>query len=93
MYLYCARQSRLEFSALETSSIAISFLRGSSRPVPDDGVAVEVAAEDGCGPVEVADGRPGMLLPLGLGTGVLAVVADGLPEALAGVVAGAVSAG
>ena len=35
MYLYCARQSRLEFSALETSSIAISFLPGLSSPMPE----------------------------------------------------------
>ena len=31
MYLYCARQSSEEFSALETSSLAISFMRGSVR--------------------------------------------------------------
>src|SRR5947207_13802263 len=31
MYLYCAFQFSEEFSALETSSIAISFLRGSVR--------------------------------------------------------------
>src|ERR1043165_9754786 len=39
MYLYCAFQSSDEFSALETSSIAISFLRGSVRSTcpPDDG--------------------------------------------------------
>src|SRR5882724_7818847 len=32
MYLNWARQSSEEFSALETSFIAISFLAGSSRP-------------------------------------------------------------
>src|SRR5690349_9132139 len=31
MYLYCAFQSRVEFSALDTSCIAMSFLRGSVR--------------------------------------------------------------
>jgi hypothetical protein len=32
MYLYCAFQSSEEFSALETSFMAISFFAGSSRP-------------------------------------------------------------
>ncbi|GAA2064924.1 hypothetical protein GCM10009839_90610 [Catenulispora yoronensis] len=35
MYWYCARQFSDEFSALETSSIAISFLCGSASPLPD----------------------------------------------------------
>jgi len=49
MYLYWARQSRAEFSALETSSIAISFFRGSVRstPPPDAGRVVVGGAEDG----------------------------------------------
>lgn len=33
MYLYCAFQSSEEFSALETSFMAISFFAGSSRPL------------------------------------------------------------
>src|SRR5256714_5091602 len=52
MYLYCAFQSSEEFSALDTSSIAISFLRGSARPVPG-GTRVGVEA-DGFGDTELA---------------------------------------
>src|SRR2546430_12667197 len=37
MYLYCAFQLSEEFSALETSSIAISFLRGSVRSTRGSG--------------------------------------------------------
>src|SRR5689334_23184097 len=40
-YLYCARQSSDEFSLLDTSCIAMSFLRGSNRSTLDivtDGV-------------------------------------------------------
>jgi hypothetical protein len=32
MYAYCASQSREEFSALDTSRIAISFFAGASSP-------------------------------------------------------------
>src|SRR5258705_7371313 len=34
MYLYCAFQSSEEFSAEDTSCIAMSFLRGSVRSLP-----------------------------------------------------------
>src|SRR5687767_12606071 len=34
MYLYCAFQSSVEFSALETIRIAMSFFAGSSNPPP-----------------------------------------------------------
>jgi hypothetical protein len=71
MYLYCARQSRLEFSALETSSIAISFLRGSSSPVPEvwAPVLVEwgggalVGFVAGCPPGAVEGVDPGVAVP------------------------------
>jgi hypothetical protein len=36
MYAYCASQSREEFSALDTSRIAMSFLAGASSPAPPD---------------------------------------------------------
>src|SRR5258705_3162239 len=35
MYLYCAFQSSEEFSAEDTSCIAMSFLRGSNRSLPE----------------------------------------------------------
>src|SRR5947209_19780407 len=49
MYRYCAFQFSEEFSALETSSIAISFLRGSVRSAcPETGTgAAELGRTDG----------------------------------------------
>ena len=40
MYLYCAFQSSEEFSALDTSCIAMSFLRGSVRSFPALGLVL-----------------------------------------------------
>src|SRR5689334_24677857 len=40
MYAYCAFQSSEEFSALDTSCIAMSFLCGSARPAPEPAGAV-----------------------------------------------------
>jgi hypothetical protein len=44
MYLYWARQSSEEFSALETSCIAISFLSGAARSDVTAAAAGEAAA-------------------------------------------------
>src|SRR4051794_11045391 len=45
MYLYCAFQSSEEFSALDTSFMAISFFAGSSRPTQPAAAAVAEAWE------------------------------------------------
>ncbi|CAM5297573.1 hypothetical protein SPARM206S_00836 [Streptomyces parvulus] len=45
MYRYCARQSSEEFSALDTSCMAISFFAGSSSPETRAGAAAARAGE------------------------------------------------
>ena len=44
MYLYCAFQSSEEFSALETSCMAMSFFAGSSSPVAAALITVTLSA-------------------------------------------------
>src|SRR5947207_13183770 len=46
MYLYCAFQFSEEFSALETSSIAISFFTGSLRSLPPGLVGLVLGVGD-----------------------------------------------
>src|SRR3954463_15855749 len=71
MYLYCAFQSSEEFSALETSSIAISFLRGSLRSTPPPvgglGAVVVGAGGGGADAVGLLVG-PALALAVGVGS-------------------------
>src|SRR5262245_10821786 len=85
MYLYWARQSSEEFSALDTSCIAMSFLRGSARSERVGigvgvGAGVGVAVGTGVGRgVGVAVGRGvGVAVGVGLGRGVGLGVAVGV---------------
>src|SRR5437660_1507641 len=54
MYLYCAFQSSEEFSALETSFIAISFFAGAERSPTASAVAL--GAANGAGAAEESAG-------------------------------------
>lgn len=75
MYAYCARQSSEEFSALETSCIAMSFLAGASRPV--ESAAVLVVAV-GAGLAVVFAGLAAVLVGLGDTVAVAVAVETGV---------------
>src|SRR4051794_8365266 len=69
MYLYCAFQFSEEFSALETSSIAISFFRGSVRSTRltgrlGDAFALRLGLALGATPADgLSPGLASMLVP------------------------------